>query len=316
MQTYGIWRTVIVTGVLLMATFCEAAAIKLGVLPSSDAMLIHVANDEGLFKAQGLDVEVIPFQSALEVNAAMRANRLDGQYCDVMTVLMQNDRGIKQKLILSLTYPKAAQRAFGLAVAPTFAKRYQSLADLDGVQTAMSANSIIDYLLGRMIETQALPKGALRPVEIRQIQVRLQTVLSGQMPTAMLPEPFLTMVEAKGGRVLWDDRQLGEAKSYIALRTSHLTPDTVRGFKRAICEAAKRVAHKPDVYRATMVAKRLLPKEAASTFEMLTPEAIDLPQGLPGMATQADVTRMANWLKARRLIREPVHYDDVVYREE
>lgn len=311
-----LWRSVVVTSVLLMSTFCEAAAIKLGVLPSSDAMLIHVANDEGLFKAHGLDVEVIPFQSALEVNAAMRANRLDAQYCDVMTVLMQNDRGIKQQLILSLTYPKVAQRAFGLAVAPQFADRYQSLSDLDGVKTAMSANSIIDYLLGRMIETQALPKSALTPVEIRQIQVRLQTVLSGQMPTAMLPEPFLTMVEAKGGRVIWDDRQLGEAKSYIALRTEVVTPETVRGFKKAISEAAHRVAQNPTVYRAAMVKKKLLPKEAASTFEMLNTDANDTLDGLPEMATPADVTRMADWLKVRGLIRQPVHYEEAVYLEE
>ena len=39
--------------------------------------MIHVATDESLFKAKGLDVEVIPFKSALELGTAMRAGRLD-----------------------------------------------------------------------------------------------------------------------------------------------------------------------------------------------------------------------------------------------
>ena len=61
------WRSIVLTSVILMSSFCEAATIKLGVLPSSDAMLIHVANDEGLFKAHGLDVEVIPFLSLIHI---------------------------------------------------------------------------------------------------------------------------------------------------------------------------------------------------------------------------------------------------------
>lgn len=298
--------------VMLMTNGSALAAIRLGVLPSSDAVLIHVAHEEGLFTANGLSVTPIPFTSALEISAAMRAGKIDGQYCDLMTVLLQNERGIGQKLIVATTYPNPSQRAFGLAVSPKYANQYPTLASLENVSVAMSSKSIVEYLLDRMIATENLPATALKPVEIRQIQVRLQTVLAGQMATAMLPEPFLTLIEAKGGHVLWDDRRLGEAKSFIALRNEHIDAQTVDGFRRAIRESARRIAADPERYRQLMVEKRLLPKEAASTFEMISAEAIRRTGGLPAMATEEEVSVMAQWLRRKAMIREPVRYEDVV----
>ena len=76
--------------VLTMASAAEAASLKIGVLPAADSVVLYAAAGEGLFKSHGLDVEIIPFKSALEIGAAMRAGRLDGHFGDLMNVFTQN----------------------------------------------------------------------------------------------------------------------------------------------------------------------------------------------------------------------------------
>ena len=193
-----LWAALLAAGTMVSAAV-DAEPLRIGVLPAADAIVIHAAADEKLFKARGLDVEVIPFKSALELGAAMRAGRLDGHFGDLMNVFTQNERGVPQAVILTTTHTSRAQRAFGLVVAPAAAEKIRSLKDLDGTETAMSSATIIDYLLDRMKAEEKLSDGALRNLEVKQIPIRLQMLQTGKAATAMLPEPLVSVVEAKGG---------------------------------------------------------------------------------------------------------------------
>lgn len=88
-----LWAALLAAGTMVSATV-DAEPLRIGVLPAADAIVIHAAADEKLFNARGLDVEVIPFKSALELGAAMRAGRLDGHFGDLMNVFTQNERGV------------------------------------------------------------------------------------------------------------------------------------------------------------------------------------------------------------------------------
>lgn len=159
-----LWAALLAAGTMVSATV-DAEPLRIGVLPAADAIVIHAAADEKLFNARGLDVEVIPFKSALELGAAMRAGRLDGHFGDLMNVFTQNERGVPQAVILTTTHTSRAQRAFGLVVAPAAAEKIRSLKDLDGTETAMSSATIIDYLLDRMKAEESFPtarSGTLR----------------------------------------------------------------------------------------------------------------------------------------------------------
>lgn len=69
-----------------------------------------------------------------------------------------------------------------------------------------------------------------------QIPIRLQLLNSGKLETALFYEPLLTLIEQKGGRVVWDDRKLDEPLSMTTPRprstcrsplTKRLVPDAV-----------------------------------------------------------------------------------------
>lgn len=293
-------------------TTASAETLKIGALPAADAIVLYVASDEGLFKKEGLDVEVVPFKSALELGAAMRAGRLAGHFGDLMNVLTQNEKGVPQAVVLTTTHTDANQRAFGLAVSPKAADRILSLSDLKGTASAMSSATIIDYLLDRMKTTEKLDAGAIENLEVKQIPIRLQMLMSGKVDTAVLPEPLVSVVEAKGGRVIWDDRKLDEALAVVALKKDFLKTETVEGFRRAVAGAAKLIESDPDKYRAVMVEKHLLPKPVAADYKMVRFSLFGTADGLPPLPSEADVKRVGQWMIEKGMIKAVPAYNDVV----
>ncbi len=95
-----------------------------------------------------------------------------------------------------------------------------------------------------------LPEKTLDQIEVAQIPIRLQMLLTGKMQTALFYEPLLTLIESKGGRVIWDDRQLNEPLSEVALTTPYLTPDFVLPFRAALAKAAKAIDQDPQKIRS------------------------------------------------------------------
>lgn len=309
----GVLAAALAWGCALDAAAAEK--LRIGTLPAADSIVLHVAKDEGLFEKAGLDVEIVPFKSALELGAAMRAGRLDGHFGDLMNVFTQNETGVPQKIVLTTTHTHPTQRAFGLVASPKAEKAPKSLDELKssrGVTTAMSSSTIIHYLLGRMSETAGVPEGALKELEVKQIPIRLQMLLSGKADTALLPEPLVSVVEAKGGKVLWDDRGLDEALAVVALKNEKLEPETVSSFRRAAAEAAKLIEAKPDVYRAVMVKKSLLPAPVAKDYKMVSFSIYGTKDGLPPLPTAAEVERVGAWMKEQGMIKTVPAWKDVV----
>ena len=298
---------------LCLTTALHAETLRIGVLPAADSIVLEAAVDEGLFKKEGLDVVTVPFKSALEVGAAMRAGQLAGHFGDLMNVITQNATGAAQKVILTTTHTAASQRAFGFVVSPKAADRIQSISDLKGTGTAMSAATIIDYLLDRMKREEKLPAGAVKNVEIRQIPIRLQMLLAGKVETALLPEPLVTVVEKKGGRVIWDDAGLNEALAVVALRKENLDTKTVTGFRKAVAEAARLIEADPEKYRAVMVKKRLIPAPVAAGYKMVRFSLFGTADGLPPLPTESDVKRVGAWMLDHKMVKSVPSYEDIVW---
>ena len=94
-----------------MTALCAAAEnLTLGVLPAADSIVLDVAVEEGLFAKEGLTVKTVPFKSALEIGAAMRAGRLDGHFGDLMNVFTQNATGVPQTIVVTTTHTSPARR--------------------------------------------------------------------------------------------------------------------------------------------------------------------------------------------------------------
>ncbi len=289
---------------LLCSFNAHAQILTLGILPAADSVVIENAAKQGLFKAEGMEVKTLPFKSALEVSAALKAGRLDGYFGDLMNVILNNASGACLEVIASTTHTTPLQRHFGLAVSPKIKDKITSLKDLNKTDTAVSSGTIIAYLLQRMRESTALAQEALHEVEVKQIPVRLQMLLSGKIDTALLPEPLLTLLECKGGRVIWDDRNLHEALAVIAVKKNLLSPEKLQGFRRALSKSVALIEADPETYRTFMVEKRLLPKAAAENYQMLRFSLFNTDDQLPPLPSDDEVLRVEQWMISQKLIKK------------
>lgn len=190
-------RLLVLLSLLVLAAVqpAHSAPLKLGVLPAADTIVLHVAADEGLFAKQGLEVELVPFQSALELGAAMRAGALSGHFGDIINVLMQNESGSPQAIVATTSHSSPDNRCFGLVVSPK--SKAQTLADLKGKDIAVSSATIIDFLLAQLLQQEGAAPDFLNRQDIRQIPVRLQMLLSGQIESACSPSRWCPLWRQK-----------------------------------------------------------------------------------------------------------------------
>lgn len=301
---------------LLMQTPARAAdVLKIGTLPAADSLILHAAKEDGVFSSHGLEVEIVPFQSALELGAAMRAGALDGHFGDIINVLMQNESGAPQMIVATTSHSSPHARFFGLAVSPK--SSVQTLADLKGKNCSIGRATIVDFVLDSLLEKQQA-EGMLEKRDIRQIPVRLQMLLAGQIDSALLPEPLLSLVEGQGARVLLDDRQLDLPLAVIALKkpgnaADPAFTDRVTRFRAALAEEASRINKDPEVYKNMMLKLGLLSPQAASQYVMLRFEEPLTPLGLP---SEEDIRHYATWMQENRLLKKGVPaLADIVFQE-
>ena len=168
--------------------------LKVGVLPILDALPMYVAEQEGYFTENNLQVELVLFQSALERDAALVAGQIDGELNDPISAALLNRDGEKAKMV-RLAYKGNPSMAMMVVLASPDSK-IASPADLKGVPVGISKNSIIEYTTERLLQSAGLPSADIQTTEVTKIPVRAEMLAKGQIqaprpcPSPWRPSPF------------------------------------------------------------------------------------------------------------------------------
>lgn len=278
--------------------------MRIGVLPIIDSVPFYAAESDGLFKAAGLDVELVTFASALERNAAIQSGQIDGQLADLIAsgLLNAQERRIR---IVKTTHRGTSSRAMISLVAGK-TSGITSPADLKGKKVAISHNSIIEYSADELLRQAGVDPNSVEKVEVAQISVRMEMLAQGQIEAAILPEPLTTLAVNTGGRLLLGDGQTGTGISVLVFRISFLeqNKEAVRAFVAAHDQAVKAVNANPEKYRSLLSEKANLPAVLKETFTAPPFPETDIP-------TQAEIDRVMSWLVSKGLIPRAVPYSEM-----
>lgn len=272
--------------------------VKIGTMPAADSLLLYVAEEENLFEKNGIDVEIVPFQSAIELNAAMRSGAVDAGFTCIINTALQHLAGNPQTIVATTSYARPTQRHFGLVVSPK--SNIKTIEDLRGKSVAVGKDTIVDFLLTQFLASKNLPDGYAERKDIRSIAMRLQLLLAGQLDTALLPEPLVSMLEARGASVLLDDTDLSLPLAVITFSQKVLTKEIYENFRCAIDESADLINENPEKYKGTMLKYKLLSPDAAEKYSVLTFDKKNTPLYLP---TEQELDLYLNWLWDRDLIK-------------
>lgn len=284
----------------------EDNTLKIVLMPVLDVIPVFIAEQNGYFAEQGIQVEGVPVKSAQERDALIQARQVDGMLTDLISVGLFNKETSKAKAVYTSrrSYPNAP--IFRVLAGPKTA--IKTTADLKGVPIAISQNTVIEYLTYRLLEDAGLKTDEIKMQEVSAIPVRFEQLLNGNLKAATLPDPLGQGAVAAGATVIADDTQRPElSQSVLAFRTDvlHDKPNTVKKFLAAWEKAVKELNAHPEKYQGLLIEQGRVPKSIENSYKMPPfPE-----KGIPSEAEIADVLR---WMKAKGLVNRDVPYADMV----
>lgn len=283
----------------------KGPVIRFGVLPVLQALPLYVAKEEGLFAKAGINVDLITFNTAAEKDIALSVSSVEGCFGDLVTAIILRGNG-RDVLVTATNYDtRKDRRMFG--VLGKAGGKYKKAADLAGVPVAVSSNTVIDYVTQKLLTGAGVPLDKVASVEAKNIGIRMQMLMSGQVEAATLPEPLVTAALAKGAVLLADDSGIGASQTVLVFAGAFLKkhPDEVRKFLKAVDEAGRLIKSAPDAQRKTMVKYVRLPEPLKDRYPTPVFPELHAPD-------KESVNDIGQWLQKRGVIRDAPAYRQVV----
>ncbi|MEW6650589.1 MAG: ABC transporter substrate-binding protein [Chloroflexota bacterium] len=280
--------------------------LKAAVLPILDVLPMVVAQQEGLFAKNNVNVELIPVGSAPERDQLISAAQADLMVNELASVMFLNQERIQVQAVRFARAATTEQALFRILAAKD--SGIQSPADLKGVPVGVSQATVIEYLTERLLQAEGLSPAEIETVAIPKIPDRMALLASGELKAAMLPEPFSSLAAQQGAVPLLDDTLRPDYSfSVITFRKAVIdeNPQAVRGFLAAIEEAVELINADPQKYSALMVDQKMVPAPLAESFKVPT-------YPLKGVPSQAQFDDALAWVREKGYLDKELAYADCV----
>ncbi|MEW6425019.1 MAG: MetQ/NlpA family ABC transporter substrate-binding protein [Bacillota bacterium] len=286
----------------------EATKIRLGMLPIIDNLPFWVAQEKGYFQAAGLDVELIPFSSAVERDSAFTARKIDGAIGDLLAVAALNDTGIPLRAVSVGMGAKPGESRFAVLSAPGSPIRTPE--QLKNVEIAVSLNSIIEYTTDRLLQHQGLKPGEIKKISVPKMPVRLEGLLNGRVQAATLPDPLATLAVIKGAHIVADTLNDNVAQTVIIVHQELLDKNlpAVKSLMNAYARAVADIQANPGGFNNILAENANVPAEVLASKEHRLPVNFSAPQ----LPARKDVLDVLAWMKERNLLKKQLKYEDLV----
>jgi NitT/TauT family transport system substrate-binding protein len=281
------------------------AIIKFGTIPVLQSLPLFVASQKDFFKEQGLTVEIVLFNSAMEKDIALTSDQIAGCFGDFMTpiVLQGNNSGIK--IVAENFNTTSEQRMFAILASPQ--SKDKKLSEIAKAGIAAGSNTIADYLIVRLLQHQKISSDGINIIDVKNIPIRLQMLLSGQVAAALMPEPLATLAEMKGAKTILDDKGRGLSATVFVFSDKFINkyPQAVKAFHKAVNKASDYINKHPDEVRVIMNRDCKMPEPLQGSFPIPKFPRLAVPD-------RNKVTDVYNWLREKQIVTKDMTYKDMV----
>ena len=282
-----------------------STVIQFGTLPVIQALPLFVAAEKGYFKEAGINVELVPFNSAMEKDVALSAGQISGYFGDMITPMVLTANGTLVKIVATYFNIKNEQRMFAILASPKYPKK-----DLQGIAAAgvaCSSNTMLEYLMTRLLGKQGIAADKINLVEVKSIPIRLQMLMSDQVSAAILPEPLVTLAEMKGARVMIDDAGTGISATVLVFSDQFIAknPEIVKTFLKVVQRANDFINQNPDQVRPIMNRECKIPEPLQQSFTIPNFPKLNIPR-------TEEVMDVYKWLREKNVIKTEMQYGQFV----
>ena len=285
----------------------DPGPVKIGTLATEDILPMWVAAEEGLFADAGLDVEVVPFQSATELIAGVTSGDVQMAMTDPMVTASMYAGGTDVRIVWVTLGMDASQGRFGIMTAPD--SGIESLGDLAGVPIGVGSNTILEYVMDNLMAQAGIPEDQVVVEELQKLPVRYQAMVNGDVKAAALPASLLALGEASGCVTIADDTSGDNiSQSVMIMRSDFAETEQGSATLARIApiwdEAADLINANPEDYRALLAKNANLSEEVADTYPICEYPHAQLP-------SSEMVDPVLDWMVAKGYLTEPLTYDPI-----
>jgi len=282
--------------------------IRFGTLPVMQTLPLYVAESEGFFADLGLAVELSVFQNAGDKDIAMLSGSIDGQFADLFTPAVIENNGLDLTIVASGYNTSYDRRMFAVLCKP--GGEYTQALDLADIPIALSSNTVIHNVTETLLRKNGLKPEQIKYIESKNIGIRMQMLMSGQVEAATLPEPLVTAAMAGGATVIVDDYGYELSQTVLLFNADYLEkhPENVKKFLQAIEKAGQYINNNPDLVRAVMTAKTRLPEPLQANYPIPKFPPLTIP-------SESEITSAVDWLKVQGVVTTELNYKDLVNGE-
>ena len=272
----------------------------LGVMSSMDYLPIAVAQQNGYFSENDLEVEIRKFYSANERDAALQSNNLDGTILDYTGGAIQLAGGIP------LHFTSQCDGTFELIVSNS--SNINSVQDLKDKKIAVSRNTVIDFCTDLALQKSGLRSDDAELIEINKIPLRLEMLNNDKIDASMLPDPFATIAKRDGNRSIITMNDLGVRVTGIAFlqKTIEEKPEALKKLYKAYNKAVEKInSGTTEQLEETLIKELGFPADAVNLVVLPEFSPAQLPQ-------QSDLEEVEKWLKSKELIKDEFDISTIV----
>src|SRR2546430_556 len=181
----------------------KPVTVRLGQVGGISDGGIYVADAKGYFKAQGITLESVPFQSAANMIAPLGTGELQaGGGAPSAGLYNAIDRGIQMRIVADKGSLLPGHGYEAIIVRKALADKVKSAKDMKGLKIAIAARDIVpEYSLGQYLRTGGL---TIQDVEVVTIAFpdMLPAIANGSIDVAAPTEPTATRILDAGTPVL------------------------------------------------------------------------------------------------------------------
>lgn len=284
----------------------EGATLRIGVLPILETLPLYVAQAQGAFAAEGVQVEFIPAASAAERDQLMQAGQIDGLINDLVSTVLYNRDGVQIVIVRFARTASADDPAYRILASG--ASGITRVEDLAGVPIGLSQGTVIEYVTDRLLQAEGLAAEDIRTLAVPKIADRMALLESGELQAATLPDPLSSLALQAGATLILDDTAHPEyGTSVLAFRKQVIDrhPQAIAAFLRAIEQATAEVNADPSRWSTLLSDKQLVPAPLMGTYAL----PAFPPASVPSEAQYADALA---WAIEKGLLTTSAPYADSV----
>jgi NitT/TauT family transport system substrate-binding protein len=219
----------------------EKTSITVDAFPAIDSVGLFIAQDEGLFKAQGLNVTIkLATNSQAAINGQL-AGSYDITSADYVTYI---DNVLLKKAPLRIVAESSFLQPNVLALVTKSGSAIKSLAQLK--HRVVSVNAPND--IGTLLVDSVLSENNIAPASVKfnnsvEFPAVAQELATGKVSAAFVPEPFVSLDAMQAGTEELADLDQGSTTDFpiqgvaVTKAWAQANPNTLAAFQRAYSQA-------------------------------------------------------------------------------